>query len=73
MSSPVSRAFLSPVSLESAPNDKIEAFQDNLKVGQPVMVKLPQTRIVPIIPTDTQGPLAWVATDSNGHQHRISS
>lgn len=22
---------------------------------------------------DAQAPLAWVATDSNGHQHRISS
>lgn len=72
MSSPVSRAFLSPVSLESAPNDKIETFQDNLKVGQPVMVKLPQSGIVPIALTDTQGQLAWMATDSNGHQCRIS-
>lgn len=37
------------------------------------MVKLPQTGIVPMTLRDTQAPLAWVATDSNGHQHRISS
>lgn len=35
------------MSLESSPNNKIEAFQENLKLGQPVMVKLPQIGIVP--------------------------
>lgn len=71
--SPVSQEFLSPMSFETAPNDKIETFQDNLRVAQPVTVKLPQTGIVLMILMDNRGPTAWVAIDSKGHQRRSSS
>lgn len=73
MSSLISQAFLSPTSFETTPNNKTETFQNNLTMGQPVMVKLPQIGIVPMTLTDTQGLMASVATDSNAHQHRISA
>lgn len=58
------------MSLETA---QAEAFQDNLRVGQPVMVKLLQTGIISMTLMDNQGLMAGVAVDSNGHQHIVSS
>lgn len=58
------------MSLETA---QAEAFWDNLRVGQPVMVKLLQTGIISMTLMDNQGLMAWVAMDSNGHQHIVPS
>lgn len=49
-----------------------QAFQDNLKVFQPIKVKLPQTGIVPMI----NGHSRTISLGGHrlyGHKHRISS
>lgn len=52
---------------------KIEKHPVGFSPGQPVLVKMPQIGIVPMILTTPKNPYAWEAKDCSGKIHRIST
>lgn len=67
------KAFCPTGDLISKKPHEVGKFPTQLHSGQPVMVKLPQIGVVPLILTNQRGLYAWEAKDSSNRIHRISS
>lgn len=62
-----------PTNNNSSPNDQWGQLPSKTYVGQPIMVMLPSTGIMPVTLAKPRGLHTWEALDGNGKSHRISS